>query len=123
MALSNEQLTSQLQLLQAGMMTVEQTLEGMIPNMEASIQESKALITEINQKLISHINPIIGADLISILQKLDQNHRELAKTVDEKATRITEAFTKLREIETATVGMKTVTDQSIGEMRTFSKSR
>ena len=120
MALSNEQLTAQLQTLQAGMMTVEQTLEGMIPNMEASIKESKALITEINQKLISHINPIIEADLISIVQKLDQHHRELAKTADERASRANEAFTKLREIESATVGIKTVTDQSIGEMRTFS---
>ena len=98
MALSNEQLTSQLQLLQAGMVTAERTLEGMIPNMEATIQESKALITEINQKLIVSINPVIEADLIAVVQKLDQNHRELAKTDDERAQRANEAFTKLREI-------------------------
>ena len=110
MALSNEQLTAQLQTLQAGMVTVEQTLNDLIPKMETTIQDSKAFIVDINNKLIEKINPIVEADPIDMMLKVDTRLQEIAKSVEDRGMQASEYYAKVRDIETALTALKTVSD-------------
>lgn len=118
-ALSNEQLTAQLQALQAGMVTVEQTLNDLIPKMETTIQDSKAFIIDINDKLIEKINPIVEADPVDMMLKVDTRLQEIVKSMEDRGMQASEYYAKVRDMETALTALKTVSDQSIGELRTF----
>ena len=118
-ALTNEQLTAQLQALQAGMVTVEQTLNDLIPKMETTIQDSKAFIIDINDKLIEKINPIVEADPVDMMLKVDTRLQEIVKSMEDRGMQAGEYYAKVRDMETALTALKTVSDQSIGELRTF----
>ena len=96
-ALSNQELTQQLQALQSGMRIVEMTLESIVPKMDASIQESKNLAEDIKRQLTTHVDPIVKADVIGTLAKVDQNHILLAKTLDSKILEVHEAVQKMND--------------------------
>ena len=114
-ALSNQELTQHLQALQSVMQVVEMTLESIVPKMDASIQGSKNLAEEIKRQLTTHVDPIVKADVIGTLTKVDQNHQLLAKALDSKFLEFHEAVQKMNE---QIVNAKNVSDQSIAQIMT-----
>ena len=66
------------------MRVIEVTLETIVPKMDASIQESKSLAEDIKSQLTTHVDPIIKADVIGSLKKLDRNHQLLAQALEKK---------------------------------------
>ena len=96
-ALTNAELTQQLQTLQSGMRVIEVTLETIVPKMDGSIQESKSLAEDIKSQLTTHVDPIIKADVIGSLKKLDQNHQLLAQALEKKIQDVQPAVDKMNE--------------------------
>ena len=114
-ALSNQELTQQLQALQSGMRVVEMTLESIVPKMDASIKESKNLAEDIKRQLTTHVDPIVKADVIGTLAKVDQNHILLAQTLDSKILEVHDAVQKMND---QLANAKSVSDQSIAQIMT-----
>ena len=114
-ALSNQELTQQLQALQSGMQVVEMTLESIVPSMDASIQESKNLAEELKRQLTTHVDPIVKADVIGTLTKVDQNHQLLATALDGEILEVHEAVQKMNK---QIINAKSVSDQSIAQIMT-----
>ena len=74
------------------MHVVEATLNSIVPKMDASIQESKNLAEEINNKLEEHINPIVKARVIDTWITMDRNHQALASALHDTIAAVTAAI-------------------------------
>ena len=96
MVMTNEQLTAEIQSMHAGMQVMEGTLEKIMLQIDAKIQEAKNLAQEINEKLEKHINPLIQANVIDTLITIDRNHSALAAALDDKAAAIKIAIDEAR---------------------------
>ena len=117
-ALTNAELTQQLQTLQSGMRVIEVTLETIVPKMDASIQESKSLAEDIKSQLTTHVDPIIKADVIGSLKKLDQNHQLLAQALEKKIQDVQTAMDKMNdEVKNAKIVSEQTTTQVLNQAR------
>ena len=86
--LDNQQITDELYALKANLQTMEATLNLTVQSMNESIQQSKNMGTEIDNKLRDHINPLVDAKVIEKLNSLNDNHIALAQTMDARMTAI-----------------------------------
>ena len=82
MAMSNEQLTTELTNMNAKLAVVEQKLEMIIPEISSKATEAKDTADELLQKLKEHLNPLIEAGVLTSLVSLPDKHTELANHVE-----------------------------------------
>ena len=70
MAMSNEQLTAAVLDLQNTVQGINVQLGDLVPKMQQPIIETNALGTTLDAKLMQAVNPLIDADLITVVQKI-----------------------------------------------------
>ena len=72
--LNNQQITDELLALKVSLASMEATLNITVQQMNESIQQSKNMGTEIDNKLRDHITPLVDAKVIDKLTTLNDNH-------------------------------------------------
>ena len=82
--MTNEQLTTQYNNMVASLAVMEAKLGAMIPALDTSNAETKALADDIKTQLKTHVDPIINADVINNIVKLDNMKQGIAKSLDDK---------------------------------------
>ena len=113
MEMDNQQLTFEVATIKSVIQTMEKTLEGMIPTMNAQIKEATDIANDINTKLKDHVNPIVDAKVIETFMHLNDNHKAPATALDDKVTAIHTEVNNIRSsFHDELAKLKLVTDQS-----------
>ena len=114
--MTNEQLTAQYNNMVASLAVMEAKLGAMIPALDTSNAETKALADDIKTQLKTHVDPIINADVINNIVKLDSMQQGIAKSLDDKFAEMKDELIKVRELTSDDVGnAKLVNDQAAAQ--------
>ena len=116
LAMNNQQITDELIALKSALQVMEATLNSIVPKMDESIQESKQLSTEINDKLKEHLNPTVEAKVVDTLISLNTNHQLLAKALGDKVAILAAEIANAREVFSDDVGNSKLINDQIGAM-------
>ena len=120
--MTNEQLTAQYNLMVQSLAVMENKLETIIPKMDSMNTETKNLADDINSKLKSHVEPIIDADVINNIVKLDNLQLAHSTKLDEKVAELKDEMTKVKELTSDDVGnAKLVNDQAAAQILALSQ--
>ena len=82
--MTNEQLTAQYNNMVSSLAVMEAKLEPILPALDKSNAETKALAEDIKTQLKTHVDPIINPDVINNIVKLDSMQQGIAKSLDDK---------------------------------------
>ena len=111
MTMSNEQLTVAFQALEGTVGNLTTQLQSLVPQVASTAQEASKLAQSLDEKLKKALNPIVEADLLSVVKKAD----ELLINLNTKAI---EAEHKIKNIEANMAKMNENTG-AIDSMRQF----
>ena len=110
--LNNQQITDELHQLKLNLQSMESTLNVTVQSMNESIQQSKNMGTEIDNKLRDHINPLVDAKVIEKLTPLNDNHIALAQSIDARMAAISAEIADAKDVFSDDVGnSKLINDQ------------
>ena len=117
-AASNQELTQQMQTMQASLVILETRLNDMLIPMQSAIDTSTALTDELNEKLRIHLNPLIQADLKTVIDKVNTDNKVMMQQLEEKLITAVNNMSQLKQdIKTAEDNRQVVSDATSAELR------
>ena len=102
--MTNEQLTQQYNNMVASLAVMESKLGSIIPEMDKMNTETKSLAEDIKTQLKTHVDPIINADVINNIMKLDNLQQAIVKSLDDQIAGVKDEMTEVRELTSDDVG-------------------
>ena len=81
---TNQELTDQILLMKAQLADFESKLEGMLVPMQNEISTSRTISDKMTDDLHKHINPLIQADLKTVIEKVDTETKGMIKLLDDR---------------------------------------
>ena len=114
--MTNEQLTQQYNNMVASLAVMESKLGSIIPEMDKMNTETKSLAEDIKTQLKTHVDPIINADVINNIVKLDNMQQAIVKSLDDQIAGVKDDLQKVRELTSDDVGnSKLINDQAAAQ--------
>ena len=128
--MSNDQLTAAIGELQNTVQGINVQLGDLIPRMAQQIAESSALAKTLDAKLEQAVNPLVDADLITAMMKMDEAQsklrlmsqdcdkrlKEVIVKIDREATVVQQQTEALNAVKTYTTGVNTRVNEFVKDI-------
>ena len=102
MALSNDVLTSQLQVLEATVRGIGEEIRTVLPRMNDATESLQVSFKDMDDKLKVGLNPLVEADVISALKQVDKNQADKFAELERQIKLLADSATQ-QENTTSTV--------------------
>ena len=122
MVLTNDELNQQLRTLQSGMAVVESTVEGLLPTITKNAADTKSLVDDINTKLQQHLDPIVSADVIASMRRLNETRDEMSLKVSSEIASVNSKMDNMKsQMEDSVASSKTFSDHTLATLAVHSQ--
>ena len=107
-----------MQTMQASLAILETRLNDMLIPMKSAIDTSTALTDELNEKLKIHLNPLIQADLKTVIEKVNTDNKVMNQQLEDKLITAINNLNQLKQdVRIAEDSKQLITDATGAEMR------